>query len=388
MRIFDEITRTDETLAGWSTPEFEYLNRSARAVSSQVRQLIESWYLEYPEEHRSELRRRLRSLDDFEFYSAFFELYLHTLCRRSGYRVEVHPELESGSLKRPDFLVAPPDAERFYLEAIVATGHSDEERRAQRLLGEIYDALNEIDSPNFFIGLRLAGGPSGPIPRRKLIAAVERFLRQLDADEVDGRLRAGGIDALPREVFEHEDWAIEYFASPKAPEWRGKPGVQPVGTRFHEPRTITPSADIKAAIARKAGRYGDLPSSYVVAVNVLNEHVSDPDTMDALFGKQRWPFPSEGIDREPDGAWIGPKGPHNTRVSGAFIVHRLTPWTVAQQTPVLAFNPYAKIPLADVLPSVRQARPSEGKMVFSNGENGSSLFGLPDGWPLGELPPN
>jgi hypothetical protein len=193
MRLFDDdgaIDRSDTRPASHGEPHFPYLNRSGRPVAMQVRSVLEAWFQSYPESGKLELRSRFRSPDSVPHHSAFFELYMHQLMKRLGYEVEIHPEVSTGA-KRPDFMVSKAGEDSFILEATLAVSMSREEEAANARLNAVYDALNKVSSPDFFIGVEVFGTPSTPVPGKDLRKAVEIFLRGLNPDVIRALLQAG-----------------------------------------------------------------------------------------------------------------------------------------------------------------------------------------------------
>ena len=107
---------------------------------------------------------------------------------------------------------------------------------------------------------------------------------------------------------------------------------------------------IRDAVVRKGGRYGEICSPFVVAVNACVIHVDETDEMEALFGRETLvgnalrPEQDEVMVRLGNGAWRGPSGPRYTRVSAVLIVDTLKPWTVAVAPVRLYHNPWAAHP--------------------------------------------
>ncbi len=106
--------------------------------------------------------------------------------RPAAGRVELHPEV-ANTAHRPDFLVTPLEGETFYLEAVLSTDESREQTAARARMNQVYDALNRMNSPNFFIGMTLAGAPSTTPPARRIRAFLERELSRLDPNEIVAR---------------------------------------------------------------------------------------------------------------------------------------------------------------------------------------------------------
>jgi hypothetical protein len=127
--------------------------------------------------------------------SAFFELFLHELLLRMDNRVEVHPTLQ-GNPRRPDFLVLPLVGSSFYVEAVLAMDETNEEAAARARMHAVYDAINRMDSPHFFIGMNVRGTPDTAPPGRQIRALLERQLADLDPDVVGRTFEVGGFQAL------------------------------------------------------------------------------------------------------------------------------------------------------------------------------------------------
>lgn len=386
-RLFDDGPRADLAPARDGDAEFAYANRSARPEAARVRAVLEQWLADYAASDRADLRTRLRSTNDAQFHAAFFELYLHALLHATGAAVEVHPPAPGGSPKRPDFLVRPSAGEPFYLEAIVATDRSVADVGADARMHEVYDALNTLDSPDFFLDLRVDGALASPVPRKPLVAMVRRLLRGLDPDAVGEQLRAGGLDALPACVYEHDGWVLEVRALPKSPAARGQPGLRPLGSRFYGVQEVDLRTPLRDAVLKKARRYGALESPYVVAVNAVAQHLHNIDVMEALFGKEQFfvsaadPHAEPRMERARDGALVGPKGVQNARVSAVLVVSALRPWHAAQAEPAVYHNPWAERPALDALRPLPRYVPVGTKMQHENGTDAATLLALPTGWP-------
>lgn len=166
MKLFDDFVRSYESPAGYGEFDFEYLNRSANEPIRKIRDVLEDWFSRYPPAERSELRQRFRSHDEHNHTSSFFELWLHELLLHLGCSIKVHPTLP-GTAKRVDFFVESPQGNDFYLEAICVTGESEEQSKSQARLNTLYDSLNYLDSPDFFIHLDVSGAPRSRFQRQR-----------------------------------------------------------------------------------------------------------------------------------------------------------------------------------------------------------------------------
>lgn len=389
MRLFDTVERHDEGPAGYREPHFTYLNRSARPEVDRIREVLESWFARYPTQAQPDLGARFRSKSDPQYESAFFELFLHELLNRLGCRVRVHPKPAGGRATRPDFLVKSATGVRFYLEAAIATGESEAEAAQRSRVNVVYDALDRLNSPNFFIGVKVRGALRTAPPARDIRSFVARHLASLDPDEVAAYQRSTGRRTGPEWHYEHPGWRITFFPIPKRPEARGKPGVRPVGIRFGEPRYVDPRVRIRDAILVKARRYGDLNLPYLIALNALVWPVRQSEALEALFGGVqvivRWgpsgmatPEPT----RVPDGVWTSYSGARYRRVSAVLLATRLSPWNLPMADICLYLNPRAKRPYSSELTRLPHAAVQNEQVEWRGGDSLGGILELPAAWPM------
>jgi hypothetical protein len=224
--IFDSVLRTDFQPKRYCEPLFPFMNRCAWPETETIRRTMENWYSEFPVKHQKDLRNRLRSGDDFNYHSAVFELILHATLIRLGFGVDVHPVSPTGE-KRPDFWVR--DIHPFFVEAAVASGESAQERSANQRMNAVYDALNQLRSPDYFIGIELHGSPAIPPSSRDLRKFLTEKLALLDYALLRTAFEhSGDLECAPRWRYEHAGWVIDFFPIPKPPETRDKRHVRPL----------------------------------------------------------------------------------------------------------------------------------------------------------------
>jgi hypothetical protein len=392
MNLFHEdVQRDDIGPASYSEPSFIYLNRSARPAVVLIRQELETWFSRYPDAAKGNILRRFQSDDKIEHHSAFFELYIHELLIRLGHKVEIpHPEPGASPRRAPDFLATSQDGNRFYVEATLATNQSQQDVSGEKRLNQVYDALNGLDSPNFFISVKVHGAPAVPVPGRRLRHEVRQFLNSLDPDSCSEIIRHSGMRDVPFHKFDFQGWRINISPIPKSHKSRGRAGIRPLGilgpaeAQFVDDRTA-----LKDSVTAKASHYGDLGIGLVVAVNAINQHLEMIDIMEALFGQESFTFSTNNggaeelqMQRLLNGAWNGLKGPKNTRVSAVLVMSSLIPWTVAVSNPEVFHHPRAKHSIGDAFDVLTHYRLDAGKVVRREGICPKELFELPDGWPL------
>jgi hypothetical protein len=226
-QLFDESERTYAGPANHSEGRFSYYNRSARPGVVSIRAAVQEWFERHPQEHQGELRARFRSGNDRNFDSAFFEVFLHELLLRLKCKVGVHPLPPSAGGKAPDFLVTPEHGEQFYLEAIVATAMSTEEGGREAIVDLVYDQIDKLESPNFFIHIRAIEGITSRQPSGKRIRAfLKKQIESLDPDQVAAEYTDRLLD-FPSWLYEEEELKIEFGVVPKSPEGRLKEGGIP-----------------------------------------------------------------------------------------------------------------------------------------------------------------
>ena len=385
--LFDNIHRDSLGAARYSEPQFVYLDRSARPEAKLIRALLEDWFSHYPQSEAADLRARFRSSNDLQHHSAFFELFVHELLLKLGLHPQIHPALPQITTKHPDFLVESPSNKSFYMEAVVVANISEDEYAARARMNVVYDSINRLDSPNFFIGMDIQGAPQTPPPAGPIRSFLSRNLAGLNPDKMMTLLESG-LDALPHWHYQYEDWEIDFYPIPKSSEARGKPGTRPIGLQFYGLKFMDARTTIRNALCTKAGRYGDLDLPYVVAVNALDRSTDFMAIMEALFGKEKYIIDvsrskssEPEMTRELDGVWTSKSGPRYTRLSAALVIVGLSPWNLPRANIRLYHNPWANLSYDSELTLLPQAVPSADQMKLEDGKSLSSVLDLPYEWP-------
>ncbi len=381
MSLFDQIDRNDQRSAYHAEPEFIYLNYSGRPELQRVRDLIDGWFEQYPDGDKHQLRSSFRSKNDLEHLSAYFELFLHQSLLRKGYQITVHPELSHTS-RRPDFLIEHPDGFSGYMEAVIASEDSNERAAERDRANRIYDVLNDVQSPDFWISVEVEGVLGRDFPKRQVVRPTQQWIDGLSYDDA---IRRGADTDNP--VFSSTEMSlgtalVRLEAIPKGKK-RGDPTARPVGIMIGGTEIIDPVDTIRGALKRKSGRYGRLDRPYIIAVNALSEGFGSDIAEDALFGMIDVAV-SHGNGRLPrmaDGSWKGPKGPQNTRVSGALMVDNLRPSRLARVTWTQYHNPCGRYPLGDHIQGVPSRRMVDEGLVSNEGMTPREIFGLTENWP-------
>ena len=379
MSIFDNILREDKEPKPADETQFAYLNCSGRVEAARVRDKADAWFSAYPETHRDALVGRFRSVIDDQHRSAFFELFLyHLLQARNCKVIAVEPKLDHTD-KTTDFLVENAKQERFYVEAVLATGLSNQDTAAQARLNTALSAIDSTPSPNHFLDLNVTGSPMKPLSTRKLTAGLKSWIAGLPTDETAKQLAPF--------VWE------EHGAKIRLGAWsRSKPGGKggAIGIRWFPLTRMEPSQEIRPALKKKASRYGKLDHPYLVALNALSTHHNELAVIDALLGTpyvelSKGPNGEEIVKelRKPDGIWYGPPDgqPQNTRLSGVLSLMHIDPWNFASKTGLLIPNPWATKRLPQLELGTAELRVVGDGYERIEGKAMHELLGVPAQWP-------
>jgi len=343
MKVFDDFTRVDGSPARHTESHFEFLNRARDAQWQRTRDQIEEYFAIFPSSGQVDLRARLRSRDDRQHTSAWWELYIFTLFRVSGYEVVIHPR-SNDSGNKPDYLASSGDR-RFYVEAtVVFEGVILDEEGADPIRDAwIYDLTNDASNPDYLVGLSIVKHGSVRPGRRDLVPQLEQWLSSLDYADAYNRLNSSG-ETFTR-IFEVRDWILEYEALPTSPEHRGKPG-RLLGIHEGEGGNIKVDDALRKALRRKAKRYGDLDAPLILAAMMESSFAGDDDAESALIGPHAVQY-VEGIPdsvkwiREPDGLWFRSTGPVVRHVPAAIVSTAIRPWAHNSRLPRIWHNPWA-----------------------------------------------
>jgi hypothetical protein len=197
-----------------------------------------------------------------------------------GYQVVAHPPLE-GLSTHPDFLVTRDSQPKFYME-VTATYASEAEQAAEARTAEMYDKVNDLDSPNFYLGIRSIGAPSESLPKRDLNNKLQKWLGTLDPDAVAAGYSLG--NEYPSLELPFDGCRVTFEAIPKGAGNRGRQGIRTLGIILPEAVTGNARVAIRDAVSLKARKYKELPYPLIVAVNVMSEFCHEIDVIDGLFG--------------------------------------------------------------------------------------------------------
>ena len=324
MKLFEDKLRTDKKPANHNDNTYDFFDRSDSEKGEVIRKVLNSWFDNYPKNEKSEFKKRFRK----EFSSSLYELFIHELFTKQGFTLESHPELENSS-KRPDFL-AKGNGIEFYIEVKEATDKSDAERALENKTNQIYDIVNQTDSPNFWLQIKKLNFKTEKQPSaKKVVRYLESKLPEHNPELVLENLKTFGIKGIPFIRFEDDNLSMIIKLMPKSKEIRGKKGLRPIGMFPSEGFIGGADDSIKSALSKKATRYGELDKPFLICINSKSSRGTDNyDVMDALFGSTSISYSTdpnnkdERIERGMNGFFKDSSGAKYTKVS-ALMINRL-----------------------------------------------------------------
>lgn len=387
-RVFSDRARDDDLPMRYTESSAAFFDRVAGPFWDQIRDLTEDWVARFPDAARPDIVGRLTSADDRQSSAAFWELYLYHVFVALGHDVLVHPNVPAGP-RPPDLRVAGESGE-FYVEAKALFGTGDA-RGASARANEVYEAVNKIHSPNFFVAVSLDQIGPLPLATKGLRRQLESWLAGLNPDVVQFETRLSGGESF---TWTRDGWVIEFRPIPVKKSRRGAPDHRPLGVLDGGGASfIDDAGDLRSALKKKGSAYGTLDLPLVVAINVATAFHDDHDTINALYGTEQFRFsrtdpdaPAELI-RARDGYWGVPWDWKRTHVSGMLYGPNVAPWSVTRSVPRLWHHPGAATSLAT--PSVwHEARFALDRIDLVDAQRDiHGLLGLPAGWPIGEAFP-
>jgi len=380
MTLFDDKNRTYLEPATHNENTYDYFDRSARQDVSNVRQVLNEWFENYPLTEKHELKSRFKKT----FSSAFYELFIYTLFSHQGFEITIHPEVPNSN-KRPDFLLKKDDIE-FYIEAKEAKDESSEQQSIKRRTNQIYDSLNTIQSPNFFLRIsELTLKTTRQPTTKKIINIVENELKSIEPDKVTELIQNYGLDGSPHLQIEDSDLKLVISLIPKDPSYRNS-GGRPIGTYPFDTYWGGAEGSIKNSFAKKAKRYGKLDKPYIICINAIGSRFSGEDDVEnAVWGSSALSWsddpnnPDEKLVRQKDGLFLSNKGPIFQNISGILVTY-----AVAFNIPVSKYwlikHPFSNQVLDFGIFDMTYQYVKDGKISTNQGKTVGEILNINTGW--------
>lgn len=310
--LFDRVGRTNASPAGYNEDSFSFLNRVAGPYWQRLRTALDDWYAVFPDTS-ADLWRRFRKADPKQHYAAWWELYLHHLFTNLGFRVTPNAELPQGN-SRPDLLVERGN-QFFYVEAVTVFSGIVSGESCTALEPRILDIINTIDASNYFVSVRFAQSSTAMPKAADITTPIAKWMAEHDPDHI---LKLQASD-LPTTTIATGEWALELKLIPRSPEFRGKPDNRLVGTHGATAGFTNDRQQIYRALERKKKQHKAPDGPTVIALMAINGFVDDTEFTDALFGSQSVRMEiatgATTVTRNPDGFWVGQRGPASKKIS-------------------------------------------------------------------------
>jgi len=264
MKLFEDKIREDYGRASFGDNIFNYYDNNQQAKIAEIREVLNKWFENYPEENKIELKQNFKNC----FNDAFYELFVHETFYRQGYILEPHPLLEN-SAKRPDFL-ARKGKEEFYIEATTVSFLSELEIKRENFKEKFIEELNKMSSPLFWLGLEKLEFKKDNFPKvGKLRKEFEIELNKINLADIEIREKN---TLLTNELkFEDDNLLIIVSLFIKSEAIRNNADIRPIGFQF-SPVTIKDASELSDKILKnfknKAGRYGVLNKPFIICLNL------------------------------------------------------------------------------------------------------------------------
>ena len=355
--LFDNIKRSELKSDSPSESIFRDINQYDWPGATHIRNTMESWFENYPLQHRTDLRERFRSDDDQNHEGAFFELFLHELLNRLGFSLKVHPEI-AGTMARPDFLVSR-DHLRFYLEATVSGQRSGPFTR-NRNEEDVIDKLNTLTHSKFGITVHLEGTLSRTLSRKNVLRPFKDLLKSHSADEVQSMIDEHGSNAAPSQSIECGNWSLEGWLSPISPDKRLSEPSRQFVIGDHLGKYTDCATPVRDALKKKARKYRNPDAPLVLAVNTRDRFYNAREhDLEVLFGKEVLDAPARP-GRNVTGVWSRGRGS-----DAVLMFSKVDVWNLYNASACLYTNPhYTNTGLPDALFRLPHANGCNGNMEW------------------------
>ena len=389
LSIFDTAIRTSTEPKQGAESTFEFLQRVAGEFWDDVRQLLDEWVDNLPDEERADIVGRLQSGDEVNFRGAVWEMFLHECLLQMGFQVTFHPDVPN-TTTHPDFLAESDDCS-FYLEATVV--HEDEaDRGGGKRKAVIYEEINRrVNSDDVFLHVEFPRESKDTPAVSKLGIALGAYLaNDMDLDTVRDQYDAGGlldVDSFTWDDSDHSGWIVRATPIPKASP---SPSDRIVGVMGGRAGSVDDVSPIRTSLTRKAGHYGKLMDRpYVIAVQSDRKFTDEIDFTSALFGDEVVQIEKvtghTSVSRIPNGLWRQKKGHAASNVSAVVTTSNFGLPYQRSLTLTCYMHPAPDIPLeceTDFM-RTRRVEPAGTLSDSEPTEDAPALRSLPAEWPRG-----
>lgn len=266
IELFDKKNKSDLSYSKNNENPYDFYNKSALNDFTIIRNLLNEWFSEFPDNEKSELKNRMKK----DFYPAFYELFLFKLFKNLGFKITVHPKVPNSN-KRPDFLIKKGDLE-IYIEAKVDKDKSKETEASERKLSEFYDNINKLKTENFFLNInKIEFKNSNQPSTKRLIKLIKKELDLITPEFIENEIIQKGIDGAYTINYEDENFSISITPLPIDKALRNKIIENPIGMYPARGFWGSGEASLRNSIKSKSKKYGKLDKPFIVCINAMSD---------------------------------------------------------------------------------------------------------------------
>ncbi|NBB23407.1 hypothetical protein GVN20_28915 [Runella sp. CRIBMP] len=278
VKLFEDKERTNLNYAKHQHDSYDFYDNSAIEDFVKARNMLNDWFARYPNSGKWQLKRDFQS----QFDSAFFELFIHELFFQQGFILTPHP-IVPNSTKNPDFLARKGDLE-IYLEAKIATDESKEEKSLRNKHNAIYDLIEKIHCPDYWVSVREITFLSSNQAKLNLLKSSLEIAIKENGSERAVSKNDNYYEKRDKYItYQDDDILVSISLFPASIKKSRTLGTTLVGS------FIGGCDDsIRRAIKDKGSKYGSLDKPFIVCINSLSgKGISTEDVYNALLGTQR-----------------------------------------------------------------------------------------------------
>lgn len=381
MKLFINKQRTFQGPADENEKTYNYYDRSARKDIGNVRELLESWFENLPNNEKNETKERFKK----DFDSVFYELFLYNFFLKLGFEIIIHPIIKN-TKKRPDFLIKKDNLE-IYVEAKISEAKSEVEKSFDNLLRRFYDKINKIKSDHFIfhieeLTIKTTNQPS----TKELKAKILEKLATLNHNTELEKAKIKNFDNFQKINYENNEINISITFLPvnvlAIGNTRRSVGITPIETFIGGAEEA-----IRESIRKKSKRYGKLDKPYLICVNALSIKSSSLHDIDsAIWGSLAISFSTNPENtngkfiRNADGIFYNNRAKRIRNVSGV-MVNRIFPNNIPYSKYWIFAHPFSENPLDFKRFGLPYCYIKESQVINKDCQDLGDIFELPIDWP-------
>ncbi|TXF77761.1 hypothetical protein [Chryseobacterium sp.] len=380
MKIFTNKQRTFLGPADENEKTYDYYDRSARKDIGNIRDLLENWFNNLPDDEKHETKERFKK----SFDAVFYELFLFNFFLKLGFEITIHPIIKNTD-KRPDFLIKKNDLE-IYVEAKISEDKSDAQKSFENLTSRFYEKISKIKSDHFIFGIDELNIKTTKQPSTKeLTSKILEKLALLNHRIELSKMETKNFDNLEKLTYNNNEINISMTFFPVKVSAIGKSrrsvGMTPIKTFIGGSEQA-----IRDSITKKAKRYGQLDKPYLICLNALSiKSASFHDIESAIWGSLAVTFSTdpqnrnEKLIRNVDGIFFNNGSKKIQNVSG-ILVNRIFPSNVPDSKYWIFENPFSENPLDFKKIGLPFCYVNENEVINNDCQNLGAIFELPTDW--------